>query len=117
MAVTKEEVGRRPTVERAANLSADPCWHEKADNSVSTMRGVLKERGSMVMICEIVVFILIFILCVGVCEREREILSILVPLRFLRFFWKNHSYVGREGKRRMEFILLCRIYEEADSIC
>lgn len=54
MAVTKEELGRTPTVERAANLSADPCWREKAVNSVNTMKGVLKERGSMVMICEIV---------------------------------------------------------------
>ncbi len=75
MAVTKEEVGRTPMVERAANLSADPCWREKAVNSVNsvnTMRGVLKERGSMVVICEIVLFELdfIFIVCVCVCERE-----------------------------------------------
>lgn len=44
MAVTKEEGGsRRPTVERAANLSTNSCWHEKADNSVNTMKGVLKK--------------------------------------------------------------------------
>lgn len=77
MAVTKEEVGRTPMVERVANLSADPCWHEKAVNSVNTMRGVLKGRGSMVVICEIVVFKLILFLFslvyvfVCVCERER----------------------------------------------
>lgn len=42
MAVTKEELGRTPTVGGAANLSADPCWREKAVNSVNTMKGVLK---------------------------------------------------------------------------
>lgn len=76
MTVIKEELGRRtPMVERAANLSADPCWREKAVNSVNTMKGVLKERGSMVMICEIVVFkfyFISFLLCVCVGERERE---------------------------------------------
>lgn len=43
MAVTKEEVGRTLTVERAANFSAAPCWHEKVDKSVNMMRGVLKK--------------------------------------------------------------------------
>lgn len=88
MAVTKEEVGRRSTVERAANLSADPCWHEKADNSVNTMRGVLKERGSMVMICEIVVSILIFILSVVVCVRERDFINFGSFCVFCVFFEK-----------------------------
>lgn len=41
MAVTKEEVGRRLKVEREANVSADPCWHQEA-NSVNTMGGFLK---------------------------------------------------------------------------
>lgn len=44
MAVTKEEVGRTPTVERTANLSAGyPSWREKAVKSVNKMSSVLKE--------------------------------------------------------------------------
>lgn len=43
MAVTKEEVGRRPTVERGVNPSADPCWHQNVDSSVKTMSGVLNK--------------------------------------------------------------------------
>ena len=107
MPVTKEEVGRTPMVERAANLSADPCWREKAVNSVNTMRGVLKERGSMVVICEIVLFELdfIFIVCVCVCEREIFI-SFGSSCVFFFFFFKKKRQKLCEKREENKFYFI-----------
>lgn len=99
MAVTKEEVGRTPTVERAANLSAGyPSWREKAVKSVNKMSSILKERRSMVMILgEIFILFLLFEF-VCVCERERaRIYKFWFLLRFF-FFWKRKESKGFERR-------------------